>query len=421
MPYRVGSSSLPDNVKGLAAPLQRLWVKAFNDTYHSHQADCEDPDSDQCKAACEKAAFSAANGVLKRAKNMATDLETETLPDVEILKVGTWNGDDYDRQDLEDIADAFGDLPFSPPAKLGHDEKQRILQNSGYPAAGYVASLRVEGDRLLATLRDVPKKLAAVIRAKGYSKISSEVWFNFRYEGKRYAKVLRAVALLGANVPAVMNIDDIVSMYGLDEATIKTYYTEPSEDEGPKLITYTAGTVPTSTKERRMDKETLGLLGLPEDATDEQIAGAVKGLHEKTKEDPEPKPPEPTPGDPPPGDGQSQLVSREEYRALQQQVGSLSAENAKNAANAAVEDAKREGKILPAQEEWARTYAVRDLEGFKAYCAQTPAFPLGAVGSETAPDIDRESKLSREEEWAAKQLGIDTEKVQESKKAALTA
>lgn len=160
-------------------------------------------------------------------------LETVSVPGVEILATGVWNGDEYSRDDLAEMVSAFkaGNAGIDPPVKLGHNPDQPLLARDGYPAAGYVQTLRLRGDKLVADLRDVPKRIAALIKAKGYSKISSEVYFNLKDGTKRLPRVLKAVSLLGADVPAVTSIADIEALYGADRATIVAQYTTHPDQE----------------------------------------------------------------------------------------------------------------------------------------------------------------------------------------------
>lgn len=116
---------------------------------------------------------------------------------VEIFRTGTWNGDKYTLRDLQDMVDAFEEVGFRPPVKLGHAEK------SGAPAFGWVAGLRLEGDRLIADFENVPEDVIAMIRERRFGSVSSEIFWNLERGGKKFRRVLKAVALLGAETPGV--------------------------------------------------------------------------------------------------------------------------------------------------------------------------------------------------------------------------
>ena len=122
------------------------------------------------------------------------------IKDIEIFRAGNWNGDDYTERDLDAMVDAFDVVGFKPPVKVGHAEK------SGDPAFGWVAGIRRVGDRLIATLKDIPDQLFEMIRQRRYDSVSSEVYWNLNRNGVTYPRVLKAVALLGAEVPAVSDL-----------------------------------------------------------------------------------------------------------------------------------------------------------------------------------------------------------------------
>lgn len=134
--------------------------------------------------------------------------------DAEIFSTGKWNGDEFDMKDLEEIAANFKLLKdqLKPPLKFGHDENQTLLgQNDGDPALGWVTRIRVSGDKLVATFSDVPTLVYRAIKAKRYRRVSAEIYFNVRREGKILGKALKAVALLGADLPAVTNLEDLAA------------------------------------------------------------------------------------------------------------------------------------------------------------------------------------------------------------------
>lgn len=152
-------------------------------------------------------------------------LETRNLDRVELLRPGTWNGDKYTTADMDAMCAAFTALKgrHDPPAKLGHDEKQELLQRDGYPAAGWVERLYREGESLFADVRDVPAKVAELVQAGAYKKRSAEIYLNLKDPNdpkKVYPRVLKAFAFLGADVPAVKGLGDIYAMYADDVETV---------------------------------------------------------------------------------------------------------------------------------------------------------------------------------------------------------
>lgn len=177
------------------------------------------------------------------------ELETVDIPGVEILAVGKWHGNkeaNITTKALDDFVSAFDELTtnkelnYEPPVKLGHAESQKLLQGDGYPAAGWISSLKKVGTKLVADFKGVPKKLAEIINAGGYKKASAEFYQDYEIGGKKYPWVLKAVALLGADIPAVKSIADIAAQYAelTDEAGVP--YTaivfEESLDEHTRRI-----------------------------------------------------------------------------------------------------------------------------------------------------------------------------------------
>lgn len=169
------------------------------------------------------------------------ELKIQEVPGVEVLAVGEWNGDTYSIKDLDNMVEAFEELrgQLDPPIKIGHDEKQGLLEASGLqkdgdPAAGWVEKLYRRGTKLIADLKEVPEKIAELIQAGAYKKRSAEVYIDYKVGNKIYPRVLKAVGLLGAEIPAVKNIDDIRALYrekGWDQDGARVAIYEESHDQ----------------------------------------------------------------------------------------------------------------------------------------------------------------------------------------------
>ncbi len=139
--------------------------------------------------------------------------ELYTLQGVEIFASGTWNGNTYTEKDLDEIVRAFNETGLKPPLKLGHDERQILANNSGMPALGWVKNVYRKGKKLLADIVDVPKRIYEAIKRGAYKKVSSEIFVNYTHNNKVYPYALKAVALLGADVPAVTSLADVEALY----------------------------------------------------------------------------------------------------------------------------------------------------------------------------------------------------------------
>lgn len=119
---------------------------------------------------------------------------------VEIFRSGTWNGDKYSNKDLDDIVAATTKVGFKPPVKLGHSSKP------GEPAYGWVKGVRREGDKLIADLINVPDKIMEAIKNRRFDSVSSEIFWNLKRNGETFRRALKAVALLGSDIPGVSNL-----------------------------------------------------------------------------------------------------------------------------------------------------------------------------------------------------------------------
>lgn len=145
----------------------------------------------------------------------------ETLREREIFRTGTWNGRKFTRQDLDDIVSAASEVGFKPPLKLGHAEK------SGDPAYGWVENIKRIGNRLVGDFVDIPNDLAAAIKDRRFDNVSAEIFFNLRRgveDGttKLFRRALKAVAILGAETPAVSNLKPLSAFTEFDAEEVFT-------------------------------------------------------------------------------------------------------------------------------------------------------------------------------------------------------
>jgi hypothetical protein len=141
------------------------------------------------------------------------------LKDVQIFSVGEWNGDKFTEEDLQGMVQAFEETKrgVQPFIKLGHNKEQKLAQEKiakdGLPSLGWADKMYVKGGKLFADFTDIPKKVYDLIVAKAYKKVSVEMFFNVKLNEKKYSHLITAVSLLGADTPAVMNLDDIHALY----------------------------------------------------------------------------------------------------------------------------------------------------------------------------------------------------------------
>lgn len=96
------------------------------------------------------------------------------------------------------------------PLKLGHNTKQPATD--GQPALGWVKRIYSNGEKLLADFTDLPSMVYDLLRAGTYKYVSVELLKNVQAGTRTIPWVLDAVALLGADQPAVGTLKDLQSL-----------------------------------------------------------------------------------------------------------------------------------------------------------------------------------------------------------------
>jgi hypothetical protein len=176
---------------------------------------------------------------------------TTSNNDVEIFSVGKWNGMVFVKEDLEQMAANFHLLRdrHKPPLKLGHTEKQILDQKDGQPALGWVDDLKVVGNKLVARFQEVSKPIAEAINAGRYKRVSSEIYFNVTDKGKNLGKVLKAVALLGADLPAVTDLADLPKLLSKEDDDNLIVFSDA------RVVEFSVNEGTIQTKEEKVTKE----------------------------------------------------------------------------------------------------------------------------------------------------------------------
>lgn len=153
------------------------------------------------------------------------EIKLHEIPGVEVFSVGTWNDDPYTQEDLDEMVVAFNENrgKIRPFLKLGHDDDQKLLQKDGYPAAGWISNLYRSGSKLIADFSDIPDKIYQLIKNKAYRKVSCEIYKGVQVGERFYDNLLGAVSLLGSDLPAVMDLDDMLALYGFKADSIKVF------------------------------------------------------------------------------------------------------------------------------------------------------------------------------------------------------
>jgi len=457
MPYQIDNP--PDKIKGLPKGARGIWIKSFNAAWETYDGDEE---------RCNKVAWGVVKKVYEQTpkgewvKMKEKELQTIDVDGVEILAVGKWHGHpktkEYTGKDLDNLVKSFEalisaeKLNYEPPVKLGHDDDQKLLQQDGYPAAGWITSLKHVGDKLVANFKGVPKKIGDIIKAGGYKKVSSEIYYDYEIGGDKYPVVLKAVSLLGGDIPAVKTIKDIVAQYdevlldeegrayetvifGEDEVTLDEIMSDLdtwlSKAEGkikgkigsPAIRTYlkevkaklevlvskqslneaieqfeagkSSGNDNNQEKEELMEKELRELLGLSEDA---DVLETVKALKEKAESETK----------------LTETVSLAEHESVKGMLTQLETKLAERARDEVIAKAITDCKIMPAQKEWADKYALSDPSGFDVFLeAQPVIMELGERGSEGGGE---DVEFTEQEIRYSEQLGVSKEELAAAKK-----
>jgi hypothetical protein len=124
---------------------------------------------------------------------------SKDIQQAEIFSTGSWNGMAFTESDLDAIVSSFGSRAV--PLKLGHDRGVP----DGQPAVGWVRKVWRDGKKLFADFVDMPTTVFEAIRKGLYKQVSIELVRG--RDGNPW--VLDAVALLGADIPAVKDLRDL--------------------------------------------------------------------------------------------------------------------------------------------------------------------------------------------------------------------
>ncbi len=179
----------------------------------------------------------------------------QEIKGVEIMRTGTFTPGGAARgqkvvigsAELDAMVTSFNELVpiggFTPVLKLGHAEAQRFMgQSSGAPNLGIVEKIWREGEKVLANFLNVPDAVVDLIRQKRFANVSVEVVPNLEFDGKTFSQVLTAVALLGAELPAVKGLKELAATL-FTEVEVKPITADNivsyEQETEPMTVTYT--------------------------------------------------------------------------------------------------------------------------------------------------------------------------------------
>lgn len=273
------------------------------------------------------------------------------------------------------------------------DYEHQTLKGVEAPAAGWVKELKVE-DGCIKAMVEWTARGAEYLKNREYRYLSPVVSVR-KADGK--ATGLHSLAL--TNTPAIEGMAPLVNSENFQGGNTN------------------------------MDmKKLAGLLGLGEDATEEQVMEAIKACIAENKALKEEKQP-PIQEDVVANKAVCELLGLNakapaaevsakimELKSgivdginLARELKALKAQNARRDANEAVTMALKAGKITPAQKDWAQSYALSDPKGFGSFVEKAPqVVPMGSLMADgwnpLKGDTFDEATL-----LACKQLGISME------------
>ena len=274
------------------------------------------------------------------------------------------------------------------------DYEHQTLHDVQAPAAGWITELINGDDAIMAKVNWTPKG-AEYLKNKEYRYLSPVIITR-----KNDKKVIALHSAALTNTPAIdgmfplvgcsLDVDDyeeektmelerLIRLLGLPETATEDEVEAALRAAGRKP----EGTETVTNKEVVANSTILTLLGLKADAKTEEVAAAIVKLQ----------------------NGDSSLAA--EVQALKEQLEG-------RAADEAVTAALKAGKITAAQKDWARSYALKDPEGFAAFVDKAPA----AVVMDNLTGTDPKEKggkgeLSGVDYAILKNLGLSEEEVKE--------
>src|SRR5207302_7499868 len=138
---------------------------------------------------------------------------TQQLDGAELFSTGTWNDMSFAESDLDNIVSAFDALGLEGrvPLKLGHEGADARDDPTSQFALGWVKKIWRDGSKLVGNL-EVPDKVFAAVKEGFLKNVSIELLKNVKAGTRVLPWVLDAVALLGADQPAVGILKDLQAL-----------------------------------------------------------------------------------------------------------------------------------------------------------------------------------------------------------------
>jgi len=269
------------------------------------------------------------------------------------------------------------------------DYEHQTLQGTEAPAAGWITKLINKGKDGIWAAVEWTAKAKTYITNKEYKYVSPV--FLKRISDNRVLRLINVALTNQPNidgmVPLVNKAGDITIKINKEESTMwkellkKLGLAETATEQDAIAAINKIETDAAAAKGAVVvaNKSVLTALGLAETATEAEITGTIMAMKQ----------------------------SHTQVSALAQELKTMKDALAVKDATDAVAVAMKEGKITPAQKEWADAYAKADLAGFKVFVSKAPVVvPLDKIaGNESPAGV----VLDDVQIAVNKQMGIDEE------------
>ncbi|WP_051543178.1 phage protease [Thiothrix lacustris] len=310
----------------------------------------------------------------------------EPLPMVQLLPLGRFRArDGRPNTDHPNLTDWLFDGDINArvvnrfaadnmPLLIDYEHQTMLAEDNGKPApaAGWGSNMQVLADGLYVEVQWT-ESAKAMIKAQEYRFISPV--FTYDEISGQVLKVLHAAL---TNYPALTGLRPVTARH----------------------------TTPTQETDMPLKPETLTLLGVEAGASADDIHAAIATLKAK---------PAVTTPDP------AQYVPLTQFEALKGELATLKAHQQQTEVDDLIEVGKSSGKLLAAQEQWARELGNSNVAALRSYLDSTPAI-AALKGNQTngKPPADGGASvaaLTSDELLVAKQLGISPADFAKSKEA----
>ncbi|MGB6054037.1 MAG: phage protease [Burkholderiaceae bacterium] len=274
------------------------------------------------------------------------------------------------------------------PSVIDYEHQTLLKEKNGQPApaAGWFKTLEWrEGVGLFATDVEWTPAAAQAIADGEYRFISPVIRYH-RETG-------RVTGLVMAGLVNYAGID------GMQQASLAgaTFFNDPEDEE------------------QHMNKllaALLAALGLDDKASEDKALAALNAFIAKSKEDADQvtalsaqvaaagtAAPDP-----------AKFVPIETVTAMQAQLSALTTKVTGGEVDKVIETALAGGKLLPAQEKWARDLGAKDLAALKAFVETAPQIPaLGGQQTQGKPPAGKEGELTAEQLAVCSAMGLSAE------------